>query len=399
MSASEPEGNRCETVGVSEGPAAGFTAWGSFAADTFEGRSDGVRVEGDVTSGFFGVDVGNARWLAGAAVSLSKGEGSWTSTASESDAGGNLESELTTVYPYGQIMISEAVKVWAMAGSGSGELTMTERPAGQDPSRHVTDLSLVMGALGVTTDVTSPEDSEGLGVKVKSDAFWAHTESGAAQSEHGPLGAAEADVSRLRLRVETSRRFALAAGTLTPAFELGARYDGGDAETGAGVEAAGNVRYESARLSIEGGLRTLIAHEDADYKEWGASASVQLSPGAGARGLLLKVTPSWGAVGTGTDRLWGLDNAQKLIDENGEFEPGQRLKTEIGYGIGFTTVPGTITPFASMTLGDDGGRGWRAGARWQVADDASLSLLGTREEDSNTPNTHHGVMLQGSLRW
>ena len=82
-----------------------------------------------------------------------------------------------------------------------------------------------------------------------------------------------------------------------------------------------------------------------------------------------------------------------------KFEPGQRLNTEIGYGLGFTTVPGTITPFVSMTLGDDGGRGWRAGARWQVAEDASLSLEGTREENSNATNTDRGVMLLGSLRW
>lgn len=392
-------GTRFQLSGAKEGPAPGFTAWGRFATETFEGRSDGVRVEGDVTSGFLGADVGNARWLAGAAVSLSRGEGSWTSTESEADSGGDLESELTTVYPYGQITISEAVNVWAMAGWGTGELTVTERRTDQPSGPHRTDMSLVMGAIGVTGDVISPEASDGLGVKVKSDAFWARTESDAVQSEHGALGEAQADVTRLRLRVEASRRFALGAGTFTPAFELGVRHDGGDAETGAGLEAGAKARYESARLSIEGGLRTLVAHEDGDYKEWGASASVQLSPGAGGRGLSLEVTPSWGAAGAGTERLRGLDDAQKLIDANGKFEPGQRLKTEIGYGLSFTTVPGTITPFASMTLGDDGGRGWRAGARWQVAEDASLSLEGTREEHSNATNTDQGVMLQGSLRW
>ena len=392
-------GTRFQLSGANEGPAPGFTAWGHFATDTFKGRSEGVRVEGDVTSGFLGADVGNARWLAGAAVSISRGEGSWTSPESEAESGGDLESELTTLYPYGRIVISEAVNVWAMAGWGTGELTVNERRTDQPSGAHRTDMSLVMGAIGVAGDVISPGTSDGLGVKVKSDAFWARTESDFAQSEHGSLGGAEADVTRLRLRVEASRRFTLGAGTLAPAFELGARHDGGDVETGAGLEAGAKARYENARLSIEGGLRTLVAHQDGDYREWGASASVQLSPGAGGRGLSLEVTPSRGAARTGTDRLWGLDDAQKLIDEKGEFEPGRRLKTEIGYGLGFTTVPGTITPFASMTLVDGGGRGWRAGARWQVADDASLSLQGTRVESSNATNSDQSVMLQGSVRW
>ena len=392
-------GTRFQLSGGDEGPAPGFTAWGSFAADTFEGRNDGVRVDGHVTSGFLGADVGNARWLAGAAVALSKGGGSWTSTESESDAGGDLKSELTTVYPYSQITISDAVNVWAMAGWGTGELTVTERRTDQPGGTHRTDISLVMGAFGVTGDVISPETSDGLGVKVKSDAFWARAESDAARSEHGALGAAGADVTRLRLRVEALRRFTLGAGTLTPAFELGARHDGGDLESGTGLEAGAKARYENARLSIEGSLRGLVAHEDGDYEEWGASASVQLSPGAGGRGLSFKVAPSWGAAGTDTDRLWGLDDAQKLVDENDSVDAGRRLKTEIGYGLGFTTLPGMITPFASMTLGDDGGRGWLAGARWQIADHASLSLQGTRVGNSNATDSDRSVMLQGSLRW
>ncbi|MCY3623787.1 MAG: hypothetical protein OXH68_19025 [Gammaproteobacteria bacterium] len=393
-------GTAFQLAGADEGPGPGFAAWGSFAADTFEGRSGGVRVDGDVTSGFLGADVGNARWLAGAAVSLSRGEGSWTSTASDSDAGGDLESELASVYPYGQLALSETVKAWAMAGWGGGELTVTERLAGQEPGpAHVTGLSLVMGAFGVATEVISAEDRDGLGVKVKSDAFWARTASDAARSAHGHLGAAEADISRLRLRIETARRFALAAGAFTPAFELGARYDGGDAETGAGLEAGAKARYESARLSIEGGLHTLIAHQEFGYEEWSASASLQLSPGPNGRGLSASLAPSWGSPGSGTNRLWGVDDAQKLVEENHDVDMGRRLSAQIGYGLGFPSVPGTITPFASMMLRDNAGRVWRAGARWRLTDDASLSLEGVHAANGQGAGIDRGIRLQGSLRW
>ena len=75
---------------------------------------------------------------------------------------------------------------------------------------------------------------------------------------------------------------------LTPGLEFGLRHDGGDAETGTGVEVGGSLRYADAAsgLSVEARGRTLIAHEAAGFGEWGgASASVRLDPGAEGRGL------------------------------------------------------------------------------------------------------------------
>ena len=67
---------------------------------------------------------------------------------------------------------------------------------------------------------------------------------------------------------------------LTPALELGLRHDGGDAETGTGVELGGRVSYTDAGsgLTVEANARKLIAHEDSGYEEWGAGGSVRLDP-------------------------------------------------------------------------------------------------------------------------
>ena len=57
----------------------------------------------------------------------------------------------------------------------------------------------------------------------------------------------KADASRLRLVLEGSRAFALGeSAVLTPGLEVGPRHDGGDAETGAGVEVGGRIRYADA---------------------------------------------------------------------------------------------------------------------------------------------------------
>ena len=74
---------------------------------------------------------------------------------------------------------------------------------------------------------------------------------------------ARADATRLRLVLDASRAFALGAGALTPALELGVRHDGGDAETGAGVEVGGRLGYALSGVTAEVRGRGLLAIETA----------------------------------------------------------------------------------------------------------------------------------------
>ena len=93
------------------------------------------------------------------------------------------------------------------------------------------------------------------------------------------------------------------------------RRDGGDAETGTGIDLGGSLRYADAALGLtaEASGRYLVAHEDAAYREWGASASVRIDPGTPGRGLTLAVMPTWGASATGgAERLWSVRDARGL---------------------------------------------------------------------------------------
>ena len=95
-----------------------------------------------------------------------------------------------------------------------------------------TGLSLAMAALGVRGALIS---RAGYELAVKSDFTFVRTES----EKTTGLASAEAETRRLRLVLEGSREMDLGAGSLTPSVEVGLRYDGGDAETGAGVELGG----------------------------------------------------------------------------------------------------------------------------------------------------------------
>ena len=368
-----------------------WTAWGEVATSGFEAEVDDTRLDGNVTSGFLGADVGTARWLAGVAMSLSEGDGDYGLI--DNDTGGEVESSLTTVYPYGKLALSNTLDVWALAGLGQGDLTLTHTPEGAAKQVYRPEIDMQMGAIGTRGEVLSPTEDGGLSIAIKSDALWVRTTSDAVRGSDGNLEAAETDVSRLRLLVEGSRSFDTGGGTLTPTLEIGVRHDGGDAETGTGLEAGAGLRYSGNGLTIEGNVHTLIAHEENGYEEWGASGSVRIDPGTSGRGLSFSLTPSWGAASSGTERLWSVRDTSGLA-QGSEFDAESRLETELGYGLGLRDGRGVVTPFAGMTLGD--GRTIRTGARWQVSPDAAFGLEAHRETGDEAET---GLRLEARLRF
>ena len=382
--------------GKAGGP--GFAAWGRVTTGGFDGEDEAddgaVRMDGEVTTGILGADAAWGRWLAGVAVSLSEGEGSY----SYSEVGrGRIESSLTSVNPYARLDVTERVSTWVLLGYGTGEMTMTEAATESRP-REVTktDIEMRLGALGARGALLRPDEAGGLDVAVRADAFLARTEWEKVSNE----GDTQADASRLRVILEGSRAFALGEGSvLKPGLELGLRHDGGDAETGTGVEVGGSVRYADAAsgLSVEVSARTLLAHEDSGYEEWGASASVQLDPGASGRGLSFTLSPTVGVASSGVERLWSLSDARGVAPDAGAFEASRSLEVRLGYGLGAFGGRGLTTPYVGLLLADGGGSTWRAGVGWSLGPTLNLDLEGTRSETGE--ETDHAMMLRGTLRW
>ena len=108
-------------------------------------------------------------------------------------------------------------------------------------------MSLGMAALGAKGNLVEPAGGSGLRLDVEADAFWVRT-----SSEKAPgLAAADADVTRFRLALDGGYAFALnSGGSLEPTFELGLRHDGGDAETGYGIDIGGGLRWNDPALGL-----------------------------------------------------------------------------------------------------------------------------------------------------
>ena len=276
--------------------------------------------------------------------------------------------------------------------------------------------------MGIAGTVLEPPPEGGLALELKSDALFVRMESDALRDGTDNLEGAQADVTRLRLTVEGSRAFALGSdGTLTPAFELGLRHDGGDAETGTGVEVGARLSYTRPGVTVEGAVRALVAHEASGYEEWGASAAVRIDPGESGRGLSLTLTPVWGQAGSGTERLWGVSDARGLAPDT-DFEAARRLDAEVGYGFG--PWSGVATPYAGLGASDGGARTWRLGQRlrrgpsqwrlesefaeasrtvragyaWRLGGSLDLGVEGSRSVAAND-EAEHRIGLTLNMRW
>ena len=175
---------------------------------------------------------------------------------------------------------------------------------------------------------------------------------------------------------------------------MGARWDGGDGETGAGVELGGGLEWMSDGLSVEARGRTLAAHEG-DMEEWGVSGSAQLSPGSGGHGWSFVLSPRWGASESGLARLW--DEGVAGGASSGGGADTVRLEAELGYGFGVWDGAGVMTPHAGFGHEEGGARRWRLGTRFAFGPDLAVGLQAERKEGAADPD--HGARINLRLRW
>ena len=368
-----------------------FTAWGRAAATRFDGMTDGVSLDGEVATFLIGADAEWNRWLAGVALAHSLGAGGFRAGAGAVGEG-DVDSTLTAVHPYVQFRASDRLSAWGMLGYGSGELTLAT--GGGEWSADLTMKMAAGGARGVFA-----RGAGGLELAARMDALLTWTESDAVRGEAGNLDGVTDGASRLRLLLEGSRTFTLdEQRVLAPTLQVGMRRDGGDAETGVGLDVGGTLRYADASLglNVEASGHYLVAHEDAAYREWGASASMRLDPGVAGKGLSLSLAPSWGAAATGGTAVGVALNEARGLAGGYAADTGLRLDADVAYGLAAFRERGAMQPFAGMRLTGPGSD-WRAGIRWAYGPTLTFGFQATRRESAVVP-TEHGIVFEVMLR-
>ena len=363
-----------------------WTAWGRGATTRFRSEEVDLSLTGGPVTALLGIDRQQGRMLAGLAVAHSSGTGEFdVHTAEESFRKGKLGSYLTSVHPYLRVAVTERLSAWGLLGYGRGQMErMGDRPD--------TDIGMQMGGLGTRGILLSSTESSDFDVALKSDAFLVRMD-----ADTSVRPALETMTSRLRLQLEGGRPVELDSGRMSPSLEVGVLHDGGDAETGLGLEVGGNLGYTHAQrgVALQATARRLLVHQANGYEEWGVGGSVNIDPGALGRGPSLRLHSSWGTATSGMDRLWSQRSAAELarspqVAESGLFD------AELGYGV--DALGGLLTPYARIASSGRDTHTYGLGGRLRVEQSLRVDLVAERRERT-TAGAGHELKLRSTLYW
>ena len=408
-------GSSFSLTGQRDGSGGSMAFWGRAAQGSFDGREGSFSLDGTATTAMLGADYARGRLLIGLALAQSGGEGDYRDSdimprAASQDcpdgaeelcrnavrAGdGKVEAALTAALPYAALQVSERLKLWAAAGYGTGEVTLKTALG----ARYGADTSWTMAAAGMRGDLLAPPaDRSGPALAATSDALWSRTSS----EKTRDLAASDSDVTRLRIALEGSYHVALGGGgTLTLKLEPGARHDGGDAETGFGVELGGGLAWTDPRmgLSLDLSGRTLLAHDNDDLKDRGFSAVLAYdSAPATMRGASLSLRQDFGGKATGG--LDALFQPAALVDRTGNASTS-RWAVEAAYGLPAFGGRWTASPhvgFGLATGARDYSLGWRLAPEAANVPDLSFGVNATRRE-RDTHAAEHTLGVELTARW
>ena len=246
------------------------------------------------------------------------------------------------------------------------------------------------------------------------------TSSGRGSSADGTLDATQATVTRLRLGLEAERPIPFAKaesesdagsrGTLTPSLELGRRYDGGDAETGFGLDLGGGILLSHPEHDLQAEVRGrgLLSHAADGFQNRGFSGSLSWrQQPASDLGAMVSLSQSMGgAASAGADALLSPVTLEGLAANtaNGNDDlQNQRLELQLGYGFPAFGDRFTLTPEVALGFSESG-RDYHIG--WNLkppgeGEALDLSLDLTRRENTSTGGgaLEHGVRFGVNTRF
>ena len=367
--------------------------WGQGDVQHFNGdlRRLGMAYRGGLEAAHVGLDLyATDEMLAGLSFMRSWGDVEYTDDGLD----GVLESRMTTVHPYLYWQLSDRLSVWGIGGLGGGQVAVEE------PGRtHDFDADFRMLAGGVRA-VLSRRGSHEWGLR--GDGFTAYLETAALAD----IARVSGESHRGRLLLDWVHDKALSVGrSLSVQVEAGGRFDGGDAERGAGVETGVRLGYLDAHRGLDVALhgRVLVVHAS-DYRDWGVGVQASWDPGEKQRGFRASVTSSWGRDGGGRTTLW--DNADTVMRPAGmgamEMGSQYRMAGEVAYGgVKALGLPGLLTPYSRWRW-DGQGRELALGTAWSLPTGSRQALpllleLETIRRETQTGPADLAVLARLSL--
>ena len=366
----------------------GWTLWGQGAENEISGQLNTARrIKTNSVSGYLGIDYRfRANTLVGLALTHSVGNFDYNKGANPPLV--LSDYSLTSLVPYAHYQMNPKLGFWGLLGLGRGNVDVKH-----DEETVNTPLTLLMSAAGTHHDLATYRH---IDLAIKTDAFFVTVASGA----HASLPEMRENVERLRVLLEGRKRHEVGSSSqLIQSVEFGGRWDQGRVVSGAGLDVGGSVKYAHTRgLNLEARGRYLLVHEQARYKEWGASLSLRVNPGWDKRGLLLSVAPVWGVSSQSAGAMW--NNTSNLgggTAYRSSQAPGIRPdRTEVNLGYRFVrhTRSVLIEPYGGLSLDRQGWRRYHMGWRIELDERANMNFEGDQSAQGQT-----AIRLRAHLIW
>ena len=339
-----------------------LNVWGAGAYNQFAMTPQGdYEMDGSVLSAILGIDHEGANHVLGLALAYSGGDGEFSGLGTGVGSG-SLGTNLYSIHPYVRLTFADSFHIGASFGLGTGDLTISDKD-----DKALVETGVGMPALAAIDARFEMSLAEAWWLAMQTDA---HLVQMVADEADGLPAAVETSTHHIRLGLESAYAFLVADGvTLAPLLEAGLRYDGGDAETGFGLDAGGGLRLDAsvAGLMIDARGHAALSNwsEDQDeslaVRDWSVGGVLRWAPGGYGMGPQVSLAPAWGGTASSA---------------------AARLNAEVGYGLA-AFGSGVLTPYGIAEISGSGPVIYRAGARLQFGQDIQLSAEGTHEQPAS----------------
>ena len=300
---------------------------------------------------------------------------------------GEYEIDLNAVHPYINWAVGD-VNLYASAGVGEGELTVTPDDESLTPALK-SDLKLTAYGLGVSGDLNES-------VQVRGEWRRGEIKVDGNIDDENTIAPQNLNTSTTRILArwhDANRR----DDNRAIFAEVGWRLDGGDGDSGAGMETALGWNYLGDRTTVEIGAHGLIGRDD--YSEWGAYGNFRVSSGNDGQGFAVRIRPSYGESQTEFGRVWNADSLDDIDagDDNDAADKNYAWRTESRLSYGIQSANGLFAPFIDAVAGDAADDIYRLGVDWSPHPYFDLNLTGERRH--NQDDDENRILLQGEVKF
>lgn len=350
--------------------------WLSGSGQNFEGR----HFSGSSNLTTIGADLFTDPWLFG----ISLGQNSAEFDYEYGSVQRTVESSLFIVAPYIRYRTDRLFRAYVIGGFGSGELTEQLR---EDES--------------VANDASS---SFVLGAARRELATWGsllvslHTDFGMlnlkADRDEAGRGDMDTAVTRYRGGVEASLpSLGEQSAFFSPYISLNMRNDGGDGDTGSGIEVTGGLRWASGGLKLNIQARSVVSHGVEEFTDSGYSITASFNNSLSSNGTYFQFSARDGEYLPVADFMNHPNRQLHAIAQT----KTQRISAELGYGDLVASSRVIMRPFISIDHSARTVIGFGTSIQPRLNSRGLSINLTVRDESMQRSMTGVRVSLQGRL--